>query len=226
MTSNQIAYASVQEEKRHNEVVEKETGRHNKVVEDLDTYKANVDASYKENITRLEAEKIQVQKDYNSWYARWTEASGTEKLRIEKQMANANDRANEIKSELNELTQQYNEDIVGIQQLRANEDARHNGEMEALQSTNLDLQKKLQDLQRWQADTNAQIAANELQYKNNEMLLRNNISQQEIEIQRLHETNSLLIAEINANASKYGSTAGLFGRLVDGLILKGKKKVK
>lgn len=222
MTSNQIAYASMKEEKRHNEATEGEVSRHNKVTEDLDTYRNNVDADYKANMVRIEDRKNEIQENYNNWYSKWTTASGTAKLAIEKQLADANDELNRLKDEQNEITKDYNNTVTGINQQLADETERHNHEMESLQSTNLVLQEKLQSLQKWQTEVQAQISTRELQYKTNVSLLENNIKQQQIEIERLHEENSLIIANMQAQTSYYGSTANFFGKLVKGLVLKGK----
>lgn len=130
MTSNQIAYASQQEAARHNEAMEVETNRHNVETERLSS-EANDIAKEKNIITQTyQYNMLEVQKEYNSWYERYMNASTKKKLELEEQ-------GNLIKQKQNDITESYNIRMAelksieaGINKQAADEVKRHNTAME------------------------------------------------------------------------------------------------
>lgn len=132
MTSNQIAYAANQETERHNKAVEAENERSNKAMEELkardlanEELKTQNDAWYKQETTRLTRE-------YNSMYYELQKASQDEKAWYESRLV-------DIENEKNNITKIYN-DMMNSRKLEENlvrqgvaeEDARHNKEIETL----------------------------------------------------------------------------------------------
>nr|UDL14520.1 MAG: hypothetical protein [Picobirnavirus sp.] len=137
MTANQIAYASVEEDKRHNGQVEVETNRHNEATEALQN-EANRINDEKNSITdRYETRRNDIQAEYNRVWLEIQKSQGQQKIDLEKQL-------NDIKAESAQHDNAYKDAMAGIedrrvtnQELAREEDQRHNKEMELLESTRL-----------------------------------------------------------------------------------------
>lgn len=100
MTSNQIAYASQLESARHNQAYEEETKRHNIATESL-TDEANKINAEKNVITATYNQQMyDLQKAYNDWYAKFSEASTKKKLDLEEQ-------GNMIKQQMADVDESY-----------------------------------------------------------------------------------------------------------------------
>jgi len=111
MTANQVAFAGVQVAKSQAE----ETERHNRASEEIELKKAENDRDYKEKMAANESAKIELQKEYNLWYERYTEATTEEKLRlegegvnIEQQLANIKEWESRWKEEHDAYAQELN----------------------------------------------------------------------------------------------------------------------
>lgn len=92
MTANQIAYAELQESKRHNQANEEETNRHNVATESIQDRLASIEEDKNRAHAAWEAANIEIQKEYNKWYAEYQTASTKRKLEIEGYLANLKDR--------------------------------------------------------------------------------------------------------------------------------------
>lgn len=83
MTSNQIQAAAVYESVRHDQATEGETNRHNVATEQLQS-DANAISAEKNQITATyNSESLRLQKEYNTWYAKYSEASLEAKVALE-----------------------------------------------------------------------------------------------------------------------------------------------
>lgn len=107
MTANQIAYAQNVEAQRHNQTTEVETERHNKAMESLQD-EANTINEEKNRITETYNYRMtDLQKQYNMWYEKFTEANEKEKRQIDWKLAS-------IRDEQNYITQEHNRHMEEI----------------------------------------------------------------------------------------------------------------
>lgn len=152
MTSNQIQYSLAVEEARHNKVTETEVTRHNQETEKIQARSNDINEALGNLQAQIAAEKNSIQKEYNDWYAKWTQASGTRKLEIEQQMADTQEKLANVdatyKEQLAELQARKND----IDAAAVTENKRHNQEMEALGGRNADLTEAWQNYQLYQFD--------------------------------------------------------------------------
>lgn len=134
MTANQIAYAGIEEEKRHNQISEGELNRHNVATESLDQQKVEIDRERVEVDRHYKSRSLDLEDKWKAAYLAVQKSQGDEKLRLQSEL-------NRITSNKNELENWYNQQQVelkakdqGIAKDRQAEDARHNKVMESISS--------------------------------------------------------------------------------------------
>lgn len=145
MTANQIAYAGLQEETRHNQAAESENARHNQATEameqELNRIKAEANRITDEHNVRSDA----IQKEYNTTYLELQKAQGDRKLDLQEQL-------NTITSKRQVADQEYQSQMTGVEMERNKltarhelEVQRHNKEMESLENQNQFLRYALEN---------------------------------------------------------------------------------
>lgn len=150
MTSNQIAYAVNQESIRHNQAVEAETERSNKAMEALkerdianEELRTQNDAWYKQESTRISRE-------YNNIYYELQHAAQEEKAWYESQLVNLEEEKNYITKTYNDMMNSRKQEENLIRMNVAEEEVRHNKELESLTRDSNQLKWKQLDFEKTQ----------------------------------------------------------------------------
>lgn len=220
MTSNQLQWASNQENERHNRASEEENNRHNEATEALSKEANNIadDRNRIEEAYRTRANEIQAA--YNGWYQEYTQSMGEQKLEIEKQLANLQEA--KIANENN-----YRDQMVGISAMETDiksrmqeETLRHNKQVEQNDKLNIELtkqyQNKMLEYQKYQFNENMAYHSNALTQQINLL----NFQQQQWRDQKELRTTELTVntlksivdanmeaARLKLEANKTGITA-------------------
>lgn len=137
MTSNQIAFATLEEERRHQPIVEAETKRHNLATESIANDSNAIQAAKNSNDAWFNRESLRLNKEIADNKLKWEIASGKRKLELEAE-------GNLLRSQLNDITDAYNvrtNDIraqeVDVKARAQQEDVRHNLKLESIEDSKL-----------------------------------------------------------------------------------------
>jgi hypothetical protein len=173
MTGNQIAWAGLQEDKRHNQATEGEVNRHNVETENLEAW-GNQIKSETNRINQLyNDKKLQLEQEYNSWYMKWTTSSGTTKLRIENELKDIKDRQQRADQDWYTQQSELRTQEIALQSARNEETKRHDEALETIEAAkvhlNFEIENKRLEYQntweRWQQDVRLINADTESAYK-------------------------------------------------------------
>lgn len=233
MTANQIAYAQAIEQEEHNEATEKETTRHNLVLEELE----------RENV-RLEEQRVNADREYKQQSLWITQQYNEKSLELQKADLAQRDR---IQSELNRIKQREADnqewyqrkkaelDAIGlsINDRIATETANHNIAMEVLESQ---AQAQVQWFQEKKTQLEQLSVLGEQYYNQNRIYLdaaRLRLSEFQTEVDALLKKSELQIKQqLGSEANKinlYSAVSNSVTKLMDtapGLIVFGLKRVR
>lgn len=132
MTSNQIAYAANQEDIRHNKAMEAETERSNKAMEALKERDIANEELRTQNDSWYKQESTRISREYNQIYYELQHAAQEEKAWYESQLVNLEEEKNYITKTYNDMMNSRKQEENLIKQGVADEEARHNKELESL----------------------------------------------------------------------------------------------
>lgn len=137
MTANQIAYAALLEEGRHNASVEVETAKANRERERISQEANNIEAGKAAEVARHDKQTEEIQAKYNELTIELQTAQGNRRLEIEQELANVKQQEADNNAEYQRRMAEIGEHQNEIQAMREFENQRHNQEMETIQRLNI-----------------------------------------------------------------------------------------
>lgn len=138
------------EARRHNIATEEENVQHNRALESIQEESNRIEQQKNEWLHQREQDKLDWQKQYDTAYLQFQQATGWEKLRLESELNAIKSREADIDAKYKDNLAYVNEKTLELDSAKADEIARHNKQLEELNSRELGIQSYRNELQREQ----------------------------------------------------------------------------